>query len=255
MLVDSHCHLDRLDLTPYNGSLPAALAQARLRGVERFLCIGIDRHNAATVKRIAAENDGVYASVGIHPLDLEQAAITVDELIAMADDDKVVAIGETGLDYHYSSDNKQLQQQSFQVHVAAAKALDKPLVVHTREAVDDTLAILAETGSAAGVLHCFTESWAMAAAAIELGFYISFSGIVTFRNADSLRDVARQVPLERLLVETDSPYLAPVPYRGKRNEPQYVREVAEFVAELRGLKLEQLAEITSDNFDKLFKIK
>lgn len=259
MLVDSHCHLDRIDLTPYDGDLGAALAAARARGVTRMLCIGIDRNNAGTVCGIARDHQGVYASVGVHPLDIADKLETVDSLCTLADRPEVVAIGETGLDYHYennsnSQEKREAQQQSFRAHLCAASRLRKPVIVHTRDAREDTLALIREAGDAevGGVLHCFTESWEMARAAIDMNYWISFSGIVTFKNAEELRDVVRQVPLDRLLVETDSPYLAPIPFRGKRNEPKYTREVAECVAQLKGISLEQLADITSANFDRLF---
>lgn len=254
MLVDSHCHLDRIDLTPYDGSLEDALLAARARGVDRMLCIGVDRNNAATVCEIARKHAGVFASVGIHPLDIADELETVESLCVLAAGAEVVAIGETGLDYYYSQDKREQQQISFRAHLRAASRLRKPVVVHTREAREDTLALIREAGDAemGGVLHCFTESWEMARAAIDMNYCISFSGIITFKNAAELRDVVRQVPLDRLLVETDSPYLAPVPFRGKKNEPKYTREVAECVAELRGLSLEALAEITSANFDRLF---
>lgn len=254
MLVDSHCHLDRIDLTPYQGNLGAALAAAHQAGVERMLCVGVDRGNAEAVCEIAREHAGVYASVGVHPLDIGSDLESVDSLCALADRAEVVAVGETGLDYYYSRDHIEAQQRSFRTHLRAAAVLRKPVIVHTREARDDTLRIIAEEADrdVAGVLHCFTESWEMAKAAIEMNFYISFSGIVTFRNAEELRDVVRNMPLERLLVETDSPYLAPVPHRGKKNEPRFTREVAECVAELKGISLEELAAITSANFDRLF---
>jgi TatD DNase family protein len=254
MLVDSHCHLDRIDLEPYQGDLAAALAAARERGVERMLCIGVDRNNAETVCAIARDHAGIYASVGVHPLDLAAELEDVDSLCKLADRPEVIAIGETGLDYYYSSDNKEAQQLSFRTHLQASARLDKPVIVHTRDAREDTLMLLREAGARErpGVLHCFTENWAMASQALELNYYISFSGIITFKNAAELRDVVKQMPLERLLVETDSPYLAPVPYRGKRNEPKYVREVAACVAEIKGLSLEEVAEITTANFDRLF---
>jgi TatD DNase family protein len=254
MLVDSHCHLDRIDLSPYDGDLAAALAAARERGVTRMLCIGIDRANAERVCEIARDHEGVYASVGIHPLDLGDELETEESLCQLARRPEVVAIGETGLDYHYSKDNKAAQQASFRAHLRAAAALRKPAIVHTREAREDTLAAIREAGdpTVGGVLHCFTEDWEMARAALDLNYYVSFSGIITFRNAEPLREVVRRMPLERLLVETDSPYLAPVPFRGKRNEPKYTREVAACVAELKGLSLEEVAAITSANFDRLF---
>jgi TatD DNase family protein len=254
MLVDSHCHLDRIDLAPYGGDLSAALAAARERGIVRMLCIGIDRNNAETVCAIARSHAGVYASVGVHPLDLKSELESVDSLVALADRPEVIAIGETGLDYHYSRDSLDSQQESFRVHLQAAARLRKPVIVHSREAREDTLALLREASdpSVGGVLHCFTESWEMARAALDLNFYISFSGIITFKNASELRDVVKHVPLDRLLVETDSPYLAPIPFRGKSNEPKYTREVAQCVADLKDLTIEEIGEITTANFDRLF---
>ncbi|CAI8870298.1 MULTISPECIES: TatD family hydrolase [Pseudomonas] len=254
MLVDSHCHLDRLDLTAHQGSLDAALDAARARGVGHFLCIGVSADNAQAVKDLSERYSDVDCSVGIHPLDLTpDGAPALDWLLKELEHPHVVAIGETGLDYHYEPEAAQVQQDSFRLHLEAAKVTGKPVVIHTRAARADTLALLREADlPQAGVLHCFTEDWDMARAALDLGYYISLSGIVTFRNADALRDVARQVPADRLLVETDSPYLAPIPYRGKANLPQYVREVAEFVAMVRGEGYEQLAEQTTANFKRLF---
>ena len=254
MLVDSHCHLDRLDLSPYGGDLGAALDAARQRGVTTMLCIGIDRSNAAAVIDIAERYSDVYASVGVHPLDLGGAPEEIEELLRWADHPRVVALGETGLDYHYSRDNIDRQRESFRNHLRASGRCRKPVVVHTREAREDTLALLREAADpeVGGVLHCFTESWEMAEAALDLGFYISFSGIITFKNAAELREVVKRVPLDRLLVETDSPYLAPVPYRGRKNEPKYVPEVAACVAELRGLAPDAIAAATSANFERLF---
>lgn len=254
MLIDSHCHLDRLDLAAHGGSLDAALDAARAAGVGHFLCIGVSADNAATVKGLAERYDDVDCSVGIHPLDLEPGAEpALDWLLGELAHPKVVAIGETGLDYHYEPESAALQQASFRLHLEAARITGKPVIVHTREARADTLALLREAAlPQAGVLHCFTEDWEMAKAALDIGFYISLSGIVTFRNAEALRDVARQVPADRLLVETDSPYLAPVPHRGKPNLPQYVREVAEYLAVLRGVSYDALAAQTSSNFKRLF---
>ncbi|RRW42984.1 TatD family deoxyribonuclease [Pseudomonas luteola] len=253
-LIDSHCHLDRLDLTAHNGSLDAALEAARERGVGHFLCIGVSAENAADVKTVAERYPDVHCSVGIHPLDVSaEKEPALEWLLRELDHPRVVAIGETGLDYHYEPESAELQKQSFRLHLEAGRITGKPVIVHTREARADTLALLREADlTAAGVLHCFTEDWEMAKAALDLGFYISLSGIVTFRNAEALREVARQVPANRLLVETDSPYLAPIPYRGKPNLPQYVREVAEFLAAVRGVELEALAEQTTENFYRLF---
>jgi len=254
MLVDSHCHLDRLDLAAHGGSLDAALDAARARGVGHFLCIGVSADNAAQVRALAARYPDVDCSVGIHPLDLAPGeAPALDWLLGELNHPEVVAIGETGLDYHYEPEAAQLQQASFRLHLEAARLTGKPVVIHTRAARADTLTLLREAAlPQAGVLHCFTEDWEMAKAALDLGYYISLSGIVTFRNADALRDVARQVPADRLLVETDSPYLAPLPHRGKPNLPEYVRDVAEFIALVRGERYEQLAQQTTENFRRLF---
>lgn len=254
MLTDSHCHLDRIDLTPYDGDLNAALDAARDRGIQQFLCIGVSLENRETVVDIARQHRDVYASVGIHPCDVESGTATVEQLVEWGRGPDVIGLGETGLDYHYAEQTKELQQESFALHLKAGDRAGLPIIVHTRDAREDTLALIRQYGSSQhpGVLHCFTETWDMASRAMELGYYISLSGIVTFNSADALREVAKKIPLERLLVETDSPYLAPVPHRGKSNEPQYVREVAEFVAELRGIPLEQLAEQTTENFHRLF---
>ncbi|MBH9352601.1 TatD family hydrolase [Pseudomonas aeruginosa] len=254
MLVDSHCHLDRLDLAAHGGSLDAALDAARARGVGQFLCIGVSADNAQAVKALAERYADVHCSVGVHPLDLEPgSAPALDWLLGELAHPRVVAIGETGLDYHYEPEAAELQQEAFRLHLEAARITAKPVSVHTRAARADTLALLREAAlPQAGVLHCFTEDWEMARSALDLGFYISLSGIVTFRNADALREVARQVPADRLLVETDSPYLAPIPHRGKPNLPEYVRDVAEFLATLRGVSLETLAEQTTANFHRLF---
>ena len=254
MLIDSHCHLDRLDLSAHGGSLDAALAAARARGVGHFLCIGISADNAAAVKALSERYADVDCTVGVHPLDLQPGvAPALDWLLAELNHPHVVAIGETGLDYHYEPEAAELQRQAFRLHLQAAQLTGKPVIVHTREARADTLALLREAAlPQAGVLHCFTEDWPMAKAALDLGFYISLSGIVTFRNADALREVARQVPADRLLIETDAPYLAPIPHRGKPNLPEYVRDVAEFLAPLRGVDVDTLAEQTTQNFQSLF---
>jgi TatD DNase family protein len=256
VLIDSHCHLDRLDLSAHGGSLDAALAAARGRGVGHFLCIGISADNAAAVKALSERYTDVDCTVGVHPLDLQPGvAPALDWLLAELNHPHVVAIGETGLDYHYEPEAAELQRQAFRLHLQAAQLTGKPVIVHTREARADTLALLREAAlPQAGVLHCFTEDWPMAKAALDLGFYISLSGIVTFRNADALRDVARQVPADRLLIETDAPYLAPIPHRGKPNLPEYVRDVAEFLAPLRGVDVDTLAEQTTQNFQRLFSL-
>jgi TatD DNase family protein len=254
MLVDSHCHLDRLKLEKIaSGTLDTVIQEALDNGVAKMLCVGIDMQNAQAVKTIAETYPNVYASVGVHPLDVKEM-ITAEELIAAADHPRVVAIGETGLDYYYSQDSKAVQHESLVMHLQVAKQLKQPVIIHTRDAREDTIAILKEYACReyVGVLHCFTESWEMAKAALDLGFYISFSGIVTFKNATEIQEVAKKMPLDRILVETDSPYLAPTPHRGKPNFPKYTREVAEFVAQLKQVSYEELAQQTTDNFHRLF---
>lgn len=255
MLVDSHCHLDRLKLDSYSHGLDDAISAAYARGVFKMLCVCISEENKDQVLAIAQRYDNIVASVGVHPSDVNESVVSVDELIRWSCSDKVVALGETGLDYYYSAENAERQKQSFINHLHAGKQVGLPVIVHTRDAREDTIALMKEHASieSAGVMHCFTESWAMASDALDMNFYISISGIVTFKSAEALRDVARKIPLDRLLVETDSPYLAPVPYRGKPNEPKYVREVAEFIAQLRGITFEELAEATTNNFQRLFK--
>ncbi|UTA46336.1 TatD family hydrolase [Simiduia sp. 21SJ11W-1] len=252
MLVDSHCHLDRLKLG--ERSLDTAIAEAGQRDVSHMLCISISDKNVADVLAIAQRFPQIYASVGVHPLDIEDGAMARERLMALTKAEKVVAVGETGLDYYYSKEAKTLQQESFAMHLEVGAETGLPIVVHTRDARADTIALIKAHGNveSAGVLHCFTEDVDMAQAAMDLGYYISLSGIVTFKNAEALREVARYVPLDRLLVETDSPYLAPVPYRGKSNEPKYVREVAEFVAQHKGVSFETLARQTTENFFTLF---
>lgn len=252
MYIDSHCHLDRLDLDKLGTDLEGALAAARARGVGHFLCIGVDLESLPAVLAVAEAHGDVSASVGVHPLHLDSLEPEIERLVELAAHPRVVAIGETGLDYHYDSEQPADQQRRFRKHIEAARRCGKPLVVHTRAARADTIAILREEGAGEGVLHCFTEDWDTARAALDLGFHISFSGIVTFANATELREVARKVPLDRLLVETDSPWLAPVPYRGKTNQPAYVVEVAQAVAALRGMAPEALGEATSANFRRLF---
>lgn len=255
MLVDSHCHLDHLDLAEYQGDLSALLQAARERGVENFLSVGVNLESSKKLIALANEYDDVHVSVGVHPLQETRPPIPeISELITLGSHKSVVAIGETGLDNYYDSDSFEWQQESFIRHLKAASELNKPVIIHTREAKDETLSIMrahANTQSA-GVLHCFTETLEMAHAALDLNFYISFSGIVTFRNASALREVVKQVPLERMLVETDSPWLAPVPHRGKQNEPQFVVEVAKAVAEIKGISFEEVSEVTTENFENLF---
>lgn len=254
-IVDSHCHLDRLDLTAYGGRLEKALAAAYAQGVTHMLCVAVEQDNIAQVTAIAEQYPNVYAAVGIHPTEEVAQELTVEQLVQYGSHPKVIAIGETGLDYYRNEGGLSWQQERFRIHIRAAKQLAKPLIIHTRMAREDTIRILKEEQAQeiGGVMHCFTEDWTMAQQAIALNFYISFSGIVTFRNATELKLIAQQVPLERMLIETDAPYLAPVPMRGQPNEPAYVRYVAEYIAKLRGIPLATIAEQTTVNFFQLFK--
>ena len=250
-LIDSHCHLDFDGLS---NRLPEVLAAMDANDVGGCMTIGVTLEEAPQVLAIAEAHDQVFASVGVHPEYADHQEPDVDTLCALAQHPKVLAIGETGLDYHWHKDRPEWQRERFRVHIRAAKAMKKPLVIHTREAAEDTLAILKEEGASevGGILHCFTESLAVAEAAIALGFYISISGIVSFKKAEQVHEVARSIPLDRLLVETDSPYLAPVPYRGKPNEPAYVKHVAEAIADLRQISYAEVAEASSRNFLRLF---
>ncbi len=255
MIVDSHCHLDRLDFDKLAMNLNEVLENARKKDVEHFLCVSVTLAQFPDMLRLIEQYPDVSASCGIHPLD-QKDALNKNELLSLAVNEKVVAIGETGLDYYYSQDSKQVQIDSFIGHIEVALELDKPLIVHTRDAREDTINLLREHGKSQvkGVLHCFTEDWHMAEQAIALGFYISISGIVTFKNAVELKEVVKKIPLDRLLIETDSPYLAPVPYRGKTNQPAYVQDVAYYIAQLRGMTYEELATATTNNFYRLFNI-
>ncbi len=254
MLIDSHCHLDRLDLSDHNDSLSNALKYAQQQGVSQFLCIATDQSNFQQVHKIALDHKDVFCTAGLHPLSDDLSVTGMEQfLYDAAKLPKVVGIGETGLDAYYAEKTLKEQQQSFELHLNAAKQTQLPLVVHTRDAKQQTLQLLKQyAGEITGVLHCFTEDWDMASQALDLGFYISISGIVTFKQAENVRTVAKKLPLERLLVETDSPYLAPVPYRGKPCQPAYVRKTAEFLANLRGESLEMLARETTQNFYQLF---
>ncbi|WBA10806.1 TatD family hydrolase [Salinivibrio kushneri] len=253
MLIDSHCHLDKLDYDSLHQNVADVLDKAQARGVDYFLSVGVTLDSFPAMLDMIRPYPHVFASCGVHPLDIENG-FDYDRLKALAADERVVAVGETGLDYHYQPELAEQQQAIFRQHVRLAVELNKPLIIHTRAAREDTLAILREEGAerVGGVLHCFTESYEMAQAAIEMGFYISISGIVTFNKATELKDVVRRIPLDRLLVETDSPYLAPVPHRGKQNQPAYVKEVAEYVAMLKGESVETVCDITSRNFFSLF---
>jgi len=234
--------------------LPAVLDAMAANQVTHALCISVNLPELPGVLKLAAEHEQIYATVGVHPDAENTPEPSVEDLVALAATPKVVAIGETGLDYYRLTGDLEWQRKRFRNHIRAARECRKPLVIHTRAAGDDTIAMMREerAGEAGGVMHCFTETWEIASAALEQGFHISFSGIVTFKNAQALKEVARKVPMERMLIETDSPYLAPVPYRGKTNQPAYVRYVAEEIATLRGVTVEEVAQATSENFFRLF---
>ena len=252
MYIDSHCHLNMLADEP--GGIDAMVAEATDNGIQHILCIAIDKKSCAEVRAIADTFPQVTASVGIHPNVEQEEQFTVEQLIAEASHPKVIAIGETGLDYFRSEGDLEWQRERFRIHIEAAKQTQKPLIIHTREARQDTMAILEKENAekAGGIIHCFTENWETAQRALDIGFYISLSGIVTFKSAKELQDVAKKLPLDRILIETDSPYLAPVPHRGKTNKPVFVKHVAEFLAELRGDTVENIAASTTANFQRLF---
>lgn len=254
MLVDSHCHLDKLDLAPFGGDFSRFMAEVGTQGIEHQLCVSINMEAYPDMLRLVEHYDQVSVSVGVHPNETEGRDPDVEELVERARHSKVVAIGETGLDYYKSEGDNTWQQDRFRRHITAARIARKPLIIHTREARSDTLRILREEGAdqVGGVLHCFTEDWETAKAAMDLNFHVSFSGIVTFKNAVSIQEAARKMPEDRLLIETDSPYLAPTPLRGKPNYPFYVRHVAECVARLRGTDVERIAETTTTNYYALF---
>lgn len=252
MLVDSHCHLDFPELA---GDLDPVFALMRENQVTHALCVSVTLEDFPRVRKLAESHSNLYASVGIHP-DYESVnSVTVDELVALASHPRIVAIGETGLDYFRLKGDLEWQRERFRAHIRAARQCVKPLIIHTRAAAEDTLKVMREEGAdkAGGVMHCFTETLEVAQAAMDMGFYISFSGIVTFKTAKDLKAVAAAVPLERMLVETDSPYLAPVPFRGRTNQPGYVKHVAEEIARLKGVGYDEVCRVTTNNFFKLFK--
>ena len=253
MLVDSHCHLDFPDLAV---NIDELLANMRENDVGHALCVSVNLQDLPRVLALSEKYPNLFASVGVHPdyENLEEPQSI--QLATLACHPRVVAIGETGLDYFRLKGDLEWQRERFRQHIRAARLCNKPLIIHTREAAEDTLRIMEEEGAdtVGGVMHCFTESWEVAQRAMALNFYISFSGIVTFKKATGLKDIATRVPLERMLIETDSPYLAPVPHRGKTNQPAFVKHVAEEIATLRGISLDQVAEATTCNFFKLFKV-
>lgn len=250
-LVDSHCHID---FDPLQPRIDEVLANARDNDVGHLLCVAVNLEDFPRVLALAEQHAHIFASVGVHPNELDGREPEAAELVELAAHPRVVAIGETGLDYFRSQGDLEWQRDRFRRHIDAARQCGKPLIIHSRDAPEDTIRLMREedAGQAGGVMHCFAEDWTMAEQALDIGFYISFSGIVTFKNAKDIQEVARRAPLDRILVETDSPYLAPVPYRGKTNEPAYVRHTAEQVAALRGISYEEVAAATTENFFRLF---
>lgn len=257
-LIDSHCHLHSIDLSEFDQNLDNVLKKAHEAGVDRMLCVCIELEDVPELYKIADKYNNVYISAGLHP----NSEVTIEpdqkKLLSLAHHPACIAIGETGLDYYRTEGEKAIesQRQRFREHIRAAKQSSKPLIIHTRQAVDDTISVMIEENASdiGGVIHCFTESWDMASKALDLGFYISFSGIVTFKNAVELHDVAKKVPLDRILIETDSPYLAPVPFRGKQNHPALVKHVATAISELRGIDFESVAQQTTENFYQCFRL-
>jgi TatD DNase family protein len=251
-LIDSHCHIDFEDLAKRQDEI---LENARANEVAYMLAVSVCLEDFPRVLKLAKNHKNIFASVGVHPNHKDAHDPSKEELMDLGKDPNIIAIGETGLDYFRSEGNLDWQYERFAHHIAAARELNKPLIIHTRSAADDTMDALRNQNAteAGGVIHCFAEDWKIAQQALDIGFYLSFSGIVTFKSAASIQEVARKAPLDRILVETDAPFLAPVPHRGKTNEPAFVRHTAEFVADLRGISVEALAEATSNNFFTLFK--
>lgn len=255
MLIDSHCHLDRVDLKPYGGDFDRMMQAGAEAGVGRMLCVSIDLESYPAMRRQIEPYANVDVSVGVHPNEEGRQEPSVEQLVELAGDPRNVAIGETGLDYYRSEGDLDWQHARFRTHIRAARVCGKPLIVHTRNAREDTIRILEDEGAreVGGVLHCFTEDWETARKGLDLGFHVSFSGILTFKSAEELREVARKVPIDRLLIETDSPYLAPVPHRGKPNEPRLVGHVADCVAAVRGMERNAVVEVTGENYLRLFR--
>ncbi len=255
MFIDSHCHLDRLKLEEFDNNLDNVINAAKEVQVDHMLCVSVTLKDFPAMATSTEKYKNVSLSCGMHPLNQEDE-VDEDELLQLSQHERVIAVGETGLDYFYAPETKEVQLDSFIKHVRVANKINKPLIIHTRAAQEDTLKVLRDENAqnVGGILHCFTEGWDMAEQAIELGFYISFSGIVTFKNAAELREVAKKIPDDRILIETDSPYLAPVPHRGKQNQPAYVVEVAKHLASIRGQSVEHIAAISTQNFNTLFNL-
>ncbi len=257
-LIDSHCHINTLDLTEFNNNMDEVIDQARANGVEHMLCVCCELSDIPALHQLAATYPNISISTGIHPNTEMESELNASQLVMLADHPACIAIGETGLDYYRTETDaaRQQQRQRFREHIRASIASSKPLIIHTREAAEDTLLLMAEEGASqiGGVMHCFSENWDIARRALDMNFYISFSGIVTFKNATQLHDVAKKVPLDRMLIETDAPYLAPVPFRGKQNHPALVKHVAAGLCELRQMDYSELAAATTANFYQCFRI-
>ncbi len=252
-IIDSHCHIDKLDLDTFGGSVAAMIEKAADLGVTQFLCVSINLENYPKILQLAKHYPQIYASVGVHPTEIDGKDPNVADLVSLGKSEQVIAIGETGLDYfHLKRDEADWQRERFVRHIKAGKELGKPIIIHSRNARDDTLAMMRQHQPKSGVMHCFVEDYQSAKKYIDLGFYISFSGIVTFKNAQQLQEVAKKIPLDAMLVETDAPYLTPAPYRGKPNMPGYTYYVAKHIAKLRGINLADVAHATTANFKRLF---
>ena len=252
-IIDSHCHIDRVDLDAFGGSIESMLDHARNLSVDKFLCVCIDLEHFDDVHTLSKSYPNIYCSVGVHPTETNCKDPSIEELLEYAKSNRVIAIGETGLDYfHVRKDEADWQRDRFRRHIAASNQSGKPMIIHMRDSKEDTIEILLREKAEKGVMHCFAEDLETAEAAIDLGFYISFSGILTFKSAQDLREVAKQIPTERILIETDSPYLTPVPYRGKPNSPAYTYYVAEKLAEIRNTTIGEIAKVTTQNFNQLF---
>lgn len=259
MLIDSHCHLHLMDLTSFDGQLENVLSAAAEHQVEKMLCVCVELKEYAQLQQLSQNYPNLFVSVGIHPCGHEPGDFNLAQLQQYASWERCIAIGETGLDYYHVTDlsEQAKQRQLFATHIQASIATQKPLIIHTRQAAQDTLDMMRSEQAQAigGVMHCFTETWEVAKAALDLGFYISFAGIITFKNATALREVLKKVPMDRILIETDTPYLAPVPYRGQQNHPGLVKYVAQMVSEVKSCSFEEIAQITTENFYTCFRIK